>query len=142
MSAAAADDDALFIAARQGDLEGMERMVLILGVDPNTRSSEHSLTPLHVASLHGHLDIVQFLVDQGANLDVLDSWRCSPLHNAAGAGHSDIVHVLCDAGARLDIRCGNKVVHGLHFYLLSCRLFCELLEKVRSARKQLFFSKT
>ena len=59
------------------------------------------MTPLHAASLHGHKDVVKFLVQNGANLNSNDNWNCTALHNAAGAGHLQIVDLLCQAGANL-----------------------------------------
>ena len=59
-------------------------------------------------SLHGHVDIVRFLLQNGANTELCDDWNCTPLHNAAGAGHYQIVDLLCEAGARLDARASNK----------------------------------
>ena len=59
------------------------------------------MTPLHAASLHGHKDVVKFLVQNGADLNSNDNWNCTALHNAAGAGHLQIVDLLCQAGANL-----------------------------------------
>ena len=100
--------EGIVLAARNGDAEEVERLVLVELEDVNTVAERYSLTALHVASLHGFTDIVKFLLSQGARTDVLDDWRCTPLHNAAGAGHVEIVHALCEAGARMDIRSANK----------------------------------
>ena len=66
------------------------------------------LTYFIFISLHGHVDIVRFLLQNGANTELCDDWNCTPLHNAAGAGHYQIVDLLCEAGARLDARASNK----------------------------------
>ena len=66
------------------------------------------LTYFIFISLHGHVDIVRFLLQNGANTEPCDDWNCTPLHNAAGAGHYQIVDLLCEAGARLDARASNK----------------------------------
>ena len=58
--------------------------------------------------MHGHVDVVQFLLENGANTELCDDWNCTALHNAAGAGHYQIVDLLCNAGARLDARASNK----------------------------------
>ena len=58
--------------------------------------------------MHGHSELVRFLLQNGANTELADDWNCTPLHNAAGAGHYQIVDSLCEAGARLDARASNK----------------------------------
>lgn len=39
-------------------------------------------TPLHVAVSQNHLEIVQFLLDNGANPNVYDRWGATPLNDA------------------------------------------------------------
>ncbi len=95
-------------AARAGDYDRVVKLVSQGREDVNEVGPQYNLTALHLASLHDHLDIVQFLLDNGADTDVQDDWRCTPLHNAAGAGHVDIVRELCEAGAKLDVRSMNK----------------------------------
>lgn len=97
----------LIQAARTGDLDETIRLVST-GADVNEIGPQYNLTPLHLACLHGHLEVAQFLLDNGANPDAQDNWQCTPLHNAAGAGHEQIVKELCEVGANLHVRCTNK----------------------------------
>lgn len=99
--------EGLLKAVREGNVSEVEALIA-KGEDVN-KPGKYSLTPLHVAALHGKTLLIRILLDRGANPDVLDDWRCTPLHNAAGAGHEDICRELCYAGARMDIRCANKV---------------------------------
>jgi len=48
--------------------------------------------------------IVQFLLDNGADPDPVDDWQVTPLHNAAGNGHVEVVKELCEAGADTEVR--------------------------------------
>ena len=52
------------------------------GVDVNARRYDH-LTPLHLASRCGKLEIVQILLDHGANPNVEDKFFMTPLHHVA-----------------------------------------------------------
>lgn len=102
------DMEGLIKAARVGDLDEAIRLVERDGEDVNKVGPQYNLTPLHLASLHGHRDVAEFLIDKGANPDALDDWKCTPLHNAAGAGHADIVKELLEAGADTEVRSSNK----------------------------------
>lgn len=54
----------------------------------------------------GHLDIVRWLLDNGAkiNYSINGKSRCLPLLNAAAKGHSDVVKLLVENGADLNFR--------------------------------------
>ncbi|KAJ7896953.1 ankyrin repeat-containing domain protein, partial [Mycena leptocephala] len=47
----------------------------------------------------GSTDIVRFLVDKQAEVDLVDNNGCTPLHIAVSAGHDEIVQELVGAGA-------------------------------------------
>jgi ammonium transporter Rh len=56
-------------------------------------------TCLHVASSIGYVDIVKFLIDNGANVNVYDRFGGSPRDDAIRHGHDEITKILVDAGA-------------------------------------------
>jgi hypothetical protein len=110
------DDDAhgwtaLHLAARKGHLDVIEfllypgksdRFQELMGseqievegatIDSETEDFD---TPLEIAALHGHLEVVRILVEAGA--DVEHSYNgFSPLSYAIGAGHSEIARYLTD----------------------------------------------
>ncbi|KAF4449221.1 hypothetical protein F53441_7463 [Fusarium austroafricanum] len=58
------------------------------------------LTALHFAALGGHPRIIEYLVDQGENVDTLDEQRTTPLHFAAFNGHLEAIKTLLKHGAR------------------------------------------
>lgn len=43
------------------------------------------------ACIDGSVEMVEFLVDHGTNVNQVDSEAWTPLHVAASCGHSDIV---------------------------------------------------
>ena len=75
-------------------------------------------SPLHVACLKGHIEVVKFLLREHVNLDKIDSTGCSPLYHAIRKGHADIasllylkgasVHALPEKIAKLLCICGFK----------------------------------
>ena len=74
----------------------------LLGV----RDSDGS-TALHCATWKGHLDIVAFLLDAGADVHAHNSnehWGTTPLHAAAHANQAGIAELLIDAGADVNAK--------------------------------------
>ncbi|RFU27471.1 hypothetical protein B7463_g8880, partial [Scytalidium lignicola] len=61
-------------------------------------------TGLHLASQHGHLDIVQILLDVGVDIDAKDNGMETALVRACSAGHDDIVILLLSRGADRNIQ--------------------------------------
>ncbi len=55
-------------------------------------------TPLQVASLNGHENIVQLLIEAGCNLDCRNSDKETPLLDAVENGHLGVVKLLLKAG--------------------------------------------
>ncbi|KAI7737765.1 hypothetical protein M8C21_013260 [Ambrosia artemisiifolia] len=51
-------------------------------------------TPLHVASLHGWIDVAKCLIDYGADVNAQDRWKNTPLADAEGAKKRSMVELL------------------------------------------------
>uniref|UniRef100_A0A6P7F814 Serine/threonine-protein phosphatase 6 regulatory ankyrin repeat subunit A isoform X2 n=1 Tax=Diabrotica virgifera virgifera TaxID=50390 RepID=A0A6P7F814_DIAVI len=60
---------------------------------------KHGKTGLHIAAQHGHLQMVEVLLGQGAEINSQDKNGWTPLHYAARAGHVDVVKLLVESGA-------------------------------------------
>jgi len=56
------------------------------------------------ASLHGHLDTVRRLLDQGADINAKGNTGATALMMACWWGHADIVRLLLDRGANVNAR--------------------------------------
>ncbi|KAL1022513.1 hypothetical protein UPYG_G00028690 [Umbra pygmaea] len=86
----------LFDAAATGDLSQL--LELLNAIDVHTINSANE-TLLHIAAEHGHLSIIELLLDRGAQLDISDSEGRTPLHRAAHRGHKNVARALIKAGA-------------------------------------------
>lgn len=65
---------------------------------------QSGLTPLHVASFMGGMNIVIFLLQHEANPDLPTVRGETPLHLAARANQTDIIRILLRNGAQVDAR--------------------------------------
>ena len=94
---------ALHWAAMRSDLE-MAGMLLYAGanLEATTRIGQH--TPLHVAGRSGQAEVVQALIESGADPHAESSSGATPLHLAAQAGNAAAVAVLLDHGADVNAR--------------------------------------
>merc|ERR1712001_610187 len=64
------------------------------------QKNEHGSTPLHIAVLEGKLDLVKFLLKNGANIDSKSKVGSSPLHLVIrDDGKMDILKCLLKNGA-------------------------------------------
>jgi ankyrin repeat protein len=78
-------------------------LLLATGADPRIESVTEG-TPLHLAAMRGHADLVARLLEHGADVNAqlnIGSGNC-PLHAAAGEGQVAAAEVLIEAGADLD----------------------------------------
>src|SRR5262245_46631445 len=91
-----------FDACTKGDVQVLRDL---LANDPrlarvsNPKAPHGNWTGLHEAAKHGYVDIVRFLLEQGADPNAREKGdNTHPLHWAAAQGHLDTVRVLLDAG--------------------------------------------
>ncbi len=70
-------------------------------------------TPLHLAAVAGNVDVMQWLLEQGCDVNSKDKLGETPLHKAASHGHERAVNLLLRKGgdvAAVDAE-GRTVVH-------------------------------
>jgi len=80
---------------------------LLLGGGANAKiGGPYGWTPLHDAAWSGHGEIVELLLDRGANVNArggkYEDYHTTPLHLAAREGHSEITTLLLNHGADLN----------------------------------------
>ena len=78
------------------------------GVDVNEESS-NGLTPLHYAASAGHNDIVELLIERGANVNATDSGKgATPLDYAHWRDHEEVIETLNAHNAQREHEKGGK----------------------------------
>jgi ankyrin repeat protein len=89
-------------AARDGDLQKV-RALIDEGAAIDARS-DRGETPLILAILKGHADVVGLLIARGADVMARNERGLTPLHAAAYSGSADVARLLLDHGAELEDR--------------------------------------
>ena len=105
-------------AAEKGDYNKIVYLIKQYGVDVDLKDSARgNATALHVASRSGHLDIVEFLSDSGANLNAKGPWDMTPLMYSIIFHRIDVVKYLleCNVDAAVaDNRGRTAIMHAVN----------------------------
>ena len=76
-------------------------------VDGPLPGDEQDRSPIHLAALGNHTELVRLLVDRGASLGARDVQGLTPLHYAAHVGSFAMVELLLQRGADVEARDDN-----------------------------------
>ncbi|KAF4627052.1 hypothetical protein G7Y89_g11102 [Cudoniella acicularis] len=100
----------MFLAA-QGNQPKNVKLFLDLGTHPNVADSDLGYTGLHIAAGDGFVEVMQTLIDGGADVDFpTPAGRVTPLMRAAENGHLTAVKLLLEKGA--DTNCVGIMTSG------------------------------
>ncbi|KAL4569505.1 hypothetical protein LXL04_025144 [Taraxacum kok-saghyz] len=79
--------------AHQNDASAVKKL---LDEDPSLVHARDydNRTPLHVASLHGWIDVAKCLIEHGADVNAQDRWKNTPLADAEGAKKLNMIELL------------------------------------------------
>lgn len=95
-------------------------LLITAGIDVNSWDSEGSKnTPLHWAACFGNKEIVQCLLNRGADVNAKNGCGATPLHEAVDRDDIDICQELLNAGANPHIRALQGTFAGKSPYELS-----------------------
>lgn len=86
-------DAALLDAAKKGNLARVQKLLNPENI--NCRDSQgRNSTPLHLAAGYNNLEVAEYLLENGADVNAQDKGGLIPLHNASSYGHLDIAALL------------------------------------------------
>lgn len=94
----------LFKAAKTGELDTVQKLVAFFNSDKDfIKSKEHGSgnTALHMACRHGHFDIVLFLLENGADIDMFNNHNNTPFFLATESLQKEICQLLIEWGAEV-----------------------------------------
>ena len=88
-------------AVRKGDLAAAKAAV---EEDPGQIEALNASrsTPLIVAASAGHIQVIAFLLDKGADIQAVNKWGMTALHYAVDKGHVEVAKMLLEKGADID----------------------------------------
>ncbi|KAF7983634.1 hypothetical protein HWV62_20572 [Athelia sp. TMB] len=92
------DASPLYYACFTGSLQAVQTLVSN-EADVNKAGREAATRPLLIASSEGHLDIVNVLLEKGADIDVKGGFCASALQAASAEGHLEMAKLLLKNGA-------------------------------------------
>ena len=124
-------ESSLHIASSEGHLEIHVAETLVENHSNLNIQTNQGLTPLHMASLGGHLHTVNMLLVAGADLNLTDSRGSTPLHKSCRNGFINVADSLIKAGADPDIpdeHRRNPSLYGLHSRYENLSMIKKLLE--------------
>nr|XP_008191477.1 PREDICTED: transient receptor potential cation channel subfamily A member 1 isoform X2 [Tribolium castaneum] len=93
------------------------------------------MTPLHCAAMFDHPEIVEFLINEGADINPMDKEKRSPLLLAALRGGWRTVHVLIRLGADINVKDVNRR-NVLHLVVMNGGRLEQFASEVSKAKSQ------
>ncbi len=107
----------LYDYALAGDLGAVQFLIAMKANINNQIYTPYSRTPLHAAAANGHLEVVKFLIENGADIYLKDKHLKTALDAAVNNSHLEVVQFLKTCEEKrpeiLPEQSGAASVHGL-----------------------------
>ena len=102
----------LMLAASNGQVEAVNKLLAITDINVDAAPDE-GRTALHWAANNGFVDVIEALLNAGADVDRQDNSGSTALHLAATMNHAKVVDLLRGKGTASDIvdEAGRKPIH-------------------------------
>lgn len=93
-------------AAQEGDLDLLQELLENhkVSVDVMDHKSTPGFTALHVACREGHLKVVEWLLERGADIEKPDEKGRTALYHTVKKGEAEVLRFLIRKGAHLDTK--------------------------------------
>jgi ankyrin repeat protein len=85
--------DALFSLSQRNKINVLTYLIN-KGVDINVKLEINGDTPLHCAAAFGHYEVVQLLLNSGADKNIKNKFGMTPLTYAKNNNHTEIINLL------------------------------------------------
>lgn len=106
--------DGFLIAATDGRIDDVKRYLEDTNLDINAYACNTETTALHQACAKAYYDIVELLLDNGANTEVTDKYNITPLMLASKYRKYSITKLLLTRGAKVNGHAANGGNTSLH----------------------------
>ena len=100
---------------------------------------KNGATPLHVAAVEGHADVIKQLIAARCNVDPQAKIGHTPLHCAAGYGHAVVTKQLIAARCRVDIQDKDGCTP---FFIAAQQGHADIVEQLINARCKIDLAST
>ncbi|KAG9099770.1 hypothetical protein FRC06_004869 [Ceratobasidium sp. 370] len=91
----------IWIAAGDGDLTRVKELIEEQGMSPNAPDDVIGYTPMHAAASYAHLNILEYLIEKGGDVNITDEEGDTPLYTAESVA---VAQFLVERGAQVDIK--------------------------------------
>ncbi|KAH9418221.1 myotrophin-like isoform X1 [Dermatophagoides pteronyssinus] len=100
----ATNDSQLAWSIKNGDLDTVKEIIEHIGQTSNIDIMIDGRRPIHYAADYGQKEILEYLIQLGANVNSLDRHGISALLAAIWEGHIECCRLLISNGAKIDGR--------------------------------------
>jgi ankyrin repeat protein len=93
----------IWALTKNGDLDGLKKSIS-KGTNVNGQNLLTGITPISMAALNGKTEVIEFLLNKGADVNARSRDGGTALHGAAFLGHIETVNLLLNKGANPNVR--------------------------------------